>query len=268
MPYIKINNAELYYEEEGSGKVPIVFGHGMLFNLRMFDEQVDFLKSDFKCVRFDFRGQGKSEITNDGYELDALTEDAAKLIRSLECSPCHFVGFSMGGMVGIRLAIKYPELIRSLILIDTSSEPQDDMARNRVMIWIAKYFGINILANKVMSMFFGSKFLKDKKRTALRKLWKNHFLANDQAGILKVIKGVVFRKAITNTLDGIKHPTLIMVGEKDILTDYAKASILHEHIADSELKIIPDAGHMSPIEEPEVVSQFIYDFINNPRPKK
>ena len=262
MPYIEINKAKLYYEEEGGGTTPIIFGHSMLFNLRMFDDQVEFLKSDFRCIRFDFRGQGKSEVTNDGYDLDSLSDDAAKLITALDCGPCHFVGFSMGGMIALRLAVNYPALIKSLILIDTSSELQGDMFRNRLLIWIAKNFGINILANKVMSMFFGSKFLSDKKRRPLLETWKNHFLANNSVGIVKVIKGVIFRESITNTLNSIKHPTIIMVGENDQLTDYDKASIMHEHIEHSSIEIIPNAGHMSPVEEPEFVNQLISSFIN------
>ena len=197
MPHIWINNANLYYEEEGEGQDTIVFGHSLLFNLRMFDDQTHFLRSQYRCVRFDFRGQGKSEVTADGYDLDTLTEDAAQLITTLECSPCHFVGFSMGGMVAQRLAIKYPELIKSLILIDTSSEPQDDMLRNRILTWIAKYFGLRILANKVMSMFFSAGFLKDKSKSALRNTWKKHFLSNHPKGVVRAVKGVIFRRGIT-----------------------------------------------------------------------
>ena len=99
MPYITINNARLYFEEHGQGNETIVFGHSMLFNLRMFDEQLEFLKSRYRCVLFDFRGQGKSEVTSEGYGLDSLTIDALEIIKALNCSPCHFVGFSMGGKV-------------------------------------------------------------------------------------------------------------------------------------------------------------------------
>ena len=90
MPFITVNNAHIYYEEHGQGEETIVFGHSMLFNLRMFDDQVEVLKSDYRCVLFDFRGQGKSEVTKDGYELDNLAVDIAELIKSLNCSPCHF----------------------------------------------------------------------------------------------------------------------------------------------------------------------------------
>ena len=117
MPFATINNARLYYEEHGQGKETIVFAHSMLFNLRMFDDQVKFLKSNYRCVLFDFRGQGKSEDTSSGYDLDSLTKDALEFIKALNCDPCHFIGFSMGGMVAMRLAIRHPEVIKSLILI-------------------------------------------------------------------------------------------------------------------------------------------------------
>ena len=261
MPHLKIRDANLYYEDEGTGD-PIVFAHSMLFNLRMFDDQVNLLKSTHRCVRFDFRGQGSSEVTAGGYDLDSLSKDAIALIKALGCGPCHFVGFSMGGMVAMRLADKHPDMIKSLILIDTSSESQDDMLRNRLLIWVAKHFGIKILANKVMSMFFSAGFLRDKKRQSLVKTWKKHFLANDAEGILKVIKPIVFRKSITHLLDSIKHPALILVGEKDILTDIEKARIMHKHLEHSEIWVVPRSGHMAPVEEPEFVNHQIRDFIN------
>jgi len=262
MSTIKVNNANLYFEEEGKGET-IVFGHSMLFNLRMFDGQVDHLKNNFRCVRFDFRGQGKSEVTESGYDLDSLTDDVAKVIESLQCDPCHFVGFSMGGMVGMRLAVKHPKLIKSLILIDTSSELQDQMIRNRVMLWVAKYIGIKVLANKVVSMFFSSNFLKDKNNQSIAKIYKNYFQANDPKGIVEVVRGVIFRKRCTEILSSISQPTMIMVGEKDELTDYQKSKILKENIENSQLEIIPRAGHLTPVEEPALVNQIISQFIGS-----
>ena len=101
MPYLNLNKAKLYFEDEGKGDETFIFGHSMLFNLRMFDDQVNFLKDNYRCVRFDFRGQGKSEIKSNGYDLDSLTEETLALMKSLDCTPCHFIGFSMGGMVAL-----------------------------------------------------------------------------------------------------------------------------------------------------------------------
>ena len=267
MPYLKLSKTRLYYENEGHGDETLVFGHSMLFNLRMFDEQVAYLKEDYRCIRFDFRGQGKSEVMPDGYDLDSLTEETLELIQSLDCAPCHFIGFSMGGMVAMRLISKYPRVIKSLILIDTSSEPEPSKHawRNNAMLWVVKYGGLKLIANRVMSMFFGLDFLKDPKRKVLRKRFKDHFLANDRVGIRKVVKGVLSRKSTTGHLHKINCPCLILVGEKDELTDYRKAEILQRQIENSILKVIPRAAHMSPVEEPEIVNAAIQAFLLNQR---
>lgn len=267
MPYIKINNANIYFEEEGEGegKETLVFGHSMLFNLRMFDSQIAYLKNNYRCVRFDFKGHGKSESTLTGYDLDSLTEEITELINLLDCRQCHFVGFSMGGMVALRIAIKHPELIKSLILIDTSSEPEptNKMLKNKAMLFIVKYVGLKPIANQIMSLFFGPDFLKDSKKSALRKKWKNHFLSNNRDGIVKAAKGVLFRKGISDQINKINHPTKILVGANDVLTDITKANILHANIKNSTLEIIPRAGHMSPVEEPDIINNRIKEHLKS-----
>src|SRR5262249_59370825 len=80
----------------------------------------------FRCVAFDFRGQGQSEVTESGYDLETLTADAIELIEKLRLAPAHFVGLSMGGMIGMRLAARRPELVRSLALLETSADPEPE----------------------------------------------------------------------------------------------------------------------------------------------
>ncbi|HSA48049.1 MAG TPA: alpha/beta hydrolase, partial [Candidatus Competibacteraceae bacterium] len=92
MPYLTLNGVRLYYEERGTGPETIVFAHGLLWSGRMFDQQVAALQERFRCITFDFRGQGQSQVTASGYDMDTLTEDAAALMAALGCAPCHFVG--------------------------------------------------------------------------------------------------------------------------------------------------------------------------------
>ena len=268
MAFLTINGVKTYVEDEGKGKETLIFGHSMLFNLRMFDQQVELLSEHYRCIRYDFRGHGKTDGPFDGYDLDTLTEDFATLVNTLNCGPCHFVGFSMGGMVAMRAAIQFPELIKSLILIDTSSdpEPKSGMLRNTAMLVVAKHIGLAPLAPKVMSMFFGKAFLTDPKRKELYKEWKNHFVANKRPGIVKAVKGVLFREGISHKISQIQQPTTILVGDKDELTDLSKAQLLNENIKDSVLKIIPRAGHMSPVEEPSLVNQAIQEHLNRVLP--
>lgn len=265
MPYININNNSLYYEEEGNGPETIVFAHSLLFNLRMFDEQVKYLKKDYRCIRFDFPGQGKSAGKNKAYDLNSLTEETAEFVKAVGCKSFHFAGFSMGGMVGLRMALKYPEIIKSLILIDTSSEaePVGNISRNRLMVWTAKHVGLKVLASRIMKMFFGPEFLRDPEKKDLRKTWRAHFLANKPGNITRAAKGVLSRKSITSKLDKINQPCLILVGQHDRLTDLEKAEIMHDHLKNSTLIIVPRAAHMSTVEEPDIVNTLIRDFLKD-----
>src|SRR5215510_6749099 len=99
MPEMVVNGARLHYTVDGEGP-PVLFAHGLLWSGEMFQYQVAALRRRYRCVTFDFRGQGDSEVTGAGYDMDTLTDDATALIDRLGLAPCHFVGLSMGGFVG------------------------------------------------------------------------------------------------------------------------------------------------------------------------
>jgi len=264
MPTIKINGANLYYEDQGSGPETIVFAHSLLFSLRMFADQVEVLKDKYRCVSLDFRGQGKSEVSPNGYDMDSLTEDWASFIREMDCGPCHFVGFSMGGFVGQRLAIRHSQLLKSLILVDTSSEPEppQNMPRYRLMTFVARWFGLKLLVGQVMPIMFGQAFLKDPNRKDLKRRWENELTSNHRIGVTRAVKGVLNRQGITGQIAQIKMPTLILIGEEDVATAPAKSEKMHQLIDGSQLVKIPRAGHMSPVEEPELVNNALTQFLN------
>ena len=119
MPRLMVNGAAIHYEDTGSGDDTIVFAHGLLWSGRMYEAQVAALKGRYRCITFDFRGQGNSEATADGYDMDTLAQDALALIKTLVGKPVHFVGLSMGGFVGMRLAIHHPEWLKYLSLLET-----------------------------------------------------------------------------------------------------------------------------------------------------
>src|SRR6476660_4847171 len=108
-----VNDVELHGVDEAAG-VPIVFSHGLLWSGRMFDAQASALKKSYRVIRYDHRGQGKSATSPTPYDMEQLADDAATLIQNLKASPCHFVGLSMGGFVGLRLALERPDLLKSL----------------------------------------------------------------------------------------------------------------------------------------------------------
>jgi len=266
MPTLHVNGATLWYEEHGAGPETVVFAHGLLWSGRMFDAQVAELADRFRCVTFDFRGQGQSEVTAGGYDMETLADDAAALIEALGCAPCHFVGLSMGGFIGMRLAARRPELVRSLVLIETSADPEPaaNVPRYRLLGGIVRLlgtFGMRLVMPKVMRIMFGRTFLGDPAREADRRLWRERGMANRPQGIIRALDGVIERKPIYDELGKIAVPTLVMVGDEDVATVPAKAERIHAAITGSRLVVIPGAGHTSSVEQPDVVNAALEGFL-------
>ena len=225
MPTITLDGATLHYEDSGSGREAIVFAHGLLWSGRMFQAQVTALKGKYRCVTFDFRGQGESDVAASGYDMDTLAGDAAALIQSLGIAPCHFLGLSMGGFVGMRLAARRPELIKSLMLLETSAdaEPPENIPRYKLLSLISRYVGLRLVGGKVMGIMFGQKFLTDPTRNAEREEMRRRLLANNRTGIYRATNGVITREAVYDEIKAIRAPTLVVVGDQDLATPLDKA---------------------------------------------
>lgn len=261
MPYVSVNNARLYYEESGSGTETIVFSHGLLWSGKMFAAQVEELKSRYRVITYDHRGQGRSEVTEGGYDMDTLSKDALGLLNALEAVPCHFVGLSMGSFTGMRLAARHPEVITSLVLMETSAQPEpaENVPRYRMLNMVVKLLGVWAVKGAVMKIMFGRKFLQDKGRKGLRRQWEKELASNNKT-ITRAVEGVISRQGVEDELKQIECPTLVMVGDGDVATVPAKARYIQQHIPGATLLIIPGAGHSATVEEPEFVNKALEDF--------
>lgn len=266
MPKIKVNGVELYYEDTGgSEKETIVFSHGLLLNCRMFDAQIAALSKTYRCITYDHRGQGNSEITASGYDMETLYEDAAQLIQTLGAAPCHFVGVSMGGFVGIRLAARQPKLLRSLTLIETSAdrESEHNIPRYRLLNQVFRLLGSRWVVQPVMEILFGQKFLTDPARAVQREELKRQLSNLNRIGIPRAVSGVINRHSVYEELANIKLPTLILVGDQDIATIPEKSKRIADKVSGSRMAMIHGAGHSSTIEEPDMVNNLLGLFLNN-----
>jgi 3-oxoadipate enol-lactonase len=229
----------------------------------MYDKQVEHFQEDYRCIAFDFRGQGQSQITKSGYDMESLTEDTLGLLAALGIEKCHFVGLSMGGFVAQRIAIKQPELLLSLTLLETSADPEDpkNVPQYRKLIKAIRWLGIKRVSNKVMPIMFGSSFLADKLRKSDRKEWLTMLQGNRKGGVVKATMGVIERSGTYEQLGSITTPTLIIVGDEDAATPYAKSERMHFAIKGSKLAVIKGAGHTATVEEPEQVNRVMSQFL-------
>ncbi len=245
----------------------VVFGHGLLFSGHMFEAQIARLRASFRCVTIDWRGQGRTPATADGYDMDTLALDAAAVIEGLGVGPVHYVGLSMGGFVGMRLAARRPELLRTLTLLDTSAGPEDPdkVKQYRLLASIYRWVGMKPLEKKVKPLMFGPAFLASADAPRAVEKWKSVLAATDRVGMKKAIHGVTDRLPVTDELSAITVPTLVVVGEDDVATPVHKSETIAAGISGSTLRTVPDCGHSSTVEQPQVLADLIEDFLTAQR---
>jgi pimeloyl-ACP methyl ester carboxylesterase len=230
----------------------------------MFAAQVAEFSKQYRVIAYDHRGQGSSEVGGP-YDIDTVAADAAELIRSLVGGPVHFIGLSMGGFVGMRLAARHPELVKSLVLLETSAnaEPLENLPQYKVLNGLVRWVGvIPPIASKVMKIMFAKSWLEDPRNVDSIRHWKKE-LSSNKKSITGPVEGVIYRKGMEEELTKIFCPTLVIVGDEDVATTPAKAAFIHEGIAGAKLETIAGAGHSSCIEKPEEVNRLLKDWLKS-----
>jgi pimeloyl-ACP methyl ester carboxylesterase len=262
---LRVNGTELYYEDTGGRGPAILFSHGLFWDSSLFAPQIAALKSRYRCVAYDHRGQGRSaESDLHAIDMDTLFGDAVALIVALELEPAHVCGLSMGGFVAMRLGARRPDLVRSLLLLDTSADPEppENARKFRLGNWFARCFGVGpLLVDATMPMMFGKSALSDPARAAEHDAWHRQLRSNRRS-LWRAVNGVIQRPSIYDELYRITAPTLVVFGEEDTVTVPAKAERIAAAIAGAKLVRIPRAGHIVTLEQPQAVTQAIGGFLD------
>ena len=263
MAQIRINDVELYYEFHGPETAPVlVLNNGVIMNAATsWVYQTAALSKDYRLLQYDCRGQGQSDHPEFSYSMDMHAEDLAGLLNALEINQAHIAGISYGGEVAQAFALKYPEILLSLILIDTVSEVGPEL-QMIIQSWV------DALKNNDPLAFFNStvpwNFSADWIAANLTVLEdaKERYKLLDFPAVIRLCEAF-FEVNFTDRLGEIKAPTCIMVGELDLVKGPRYAEILHQGIPDAEYHLIKGAGHATCWERPEEFNTIILEFLNN-----
>ncbi|MFI6219540.1 alpha/beta fold hydrolase [Nocardia salmonicida] len=268
MPIIPVDGIPIAVTDTGvpaerPDAATVVFGHGLLFGGWMFRAQLDLLRRDHRCVTLDWRGQGETPPTADGYDMDTLTADAVGVIRALDVGPVHWVGLSMGGFVGQRLAARHGDLLRSLTLLDTSARAEDPtkIGEYHRLAWALRWFGIRPIAGRVATHLFGPSFRASDTGKDVVREWSRRLTGVDRVGLRHAVHGVTERGAVDDELAAITVPTLIIVGADDAATPVPHARQIASLIPHAQLHTIPACGHSSSLEQPQAVTDLLHSFL-------
>lgn len=258
MPYASVNGTRLYYEDTGPGSTgeTIALSHGLLWSTELFRPQIEHLRGRYRVIAWDHRGQGRSDDDErETIGIELVTDDAVALLDTLGIERVHFGGLSMGGFVALRIAARRPERVRSLMLLETSAEPEprENVPKYTLLNLIAKHAGLGVVAGRVMPIMFGRTTLGSPERAALCAAWRRRLVANRRT-IVRAVNGVIAREGVEHLLPKITAPTLVVVGDEDVATTPEKARFLERGIAGSRLVLVPRAGHSSTVEAPHEVN--------------
>lgn len=259
---IKINDLTMNYVERGTpGGVPVVFVHGFPFNLEMWDAQMRALPNHYRAIAYDVRGHGQSDVGDGQYSIEFFVDDLIALMDHLVIQKAIVCGLSMGGYIALRAIERYPGRFNGLVLCDTKSESDTDEGRVKraASLKSLKIDGVGPFADGfVKSVFAESTFRYDP--VAVEKV-RSIIKANSPIGIGGTILALASRTDTTAVLDKISIPTLVLCGEHDALTPLKDARFLHERIKGSILHIVPEAAHVSNIENQTFFNEKLISFL-------
>jgi 3-oxoadipate enol-lactonase len=270
--YAKIGNIKLCYEILGKEDgYPILLIHGFGVKKEVWMAQIGDLIKDFKVIRFDNRGAGKSSRPS-GSHIEIFADDAKNLMDYLKIEKAHVMGWSLGGMIAQNFALKYPESLNKLVLICTvTGYPTDEgpeiykkMRLHELELSPEKAFWETARAN------FHSQYRREMEKNPKKKffgIWSAediiHMLAKDPATSQDVINQAEALKThkTMDRIHQIKNPTLLIAASHDRLTPQVNMEQMHKRLPNSTLVVIEKAGHFAPMTRAPEVNKIIIDFL-------
>jgi 3-oxoadipate enol-lactonase len=259
MDRIRANGIDMSYTVEGDGPW-ITMSHSLACDSSMWDEQAKLLSQRFRVLRYDTRGHGGTEAPRGPYTLDQLAEDVRALFERLEVQRTHWVGLSMGGMIGETFALEYPGVFQSMVLADTTSRRPPNAAQmwgERVRI--ARERGMDALVESTLERWFTQPF-RETRKDVMDRIGRaiRATPVEGYAGCCEAIAAI----DVLERLKEIDVPALVIVGEHDHGTPPEMARQIHENLRGSELVVIPSAAHLSNIEQPEAFNRALTGFLD------
>jgi len=269
MPFFSSNDVDINYIDVGNGK-PLVFVCGTFTKYQSWNYQINYFKKRMRVIAFDNRGTGKSSRPDYPYSMEMLVEDLKNLLDHLGINEgVHLCGSSMGAMISQVFSLKYPQIIKTLIICaPTTYYPSKTCDQNVLAYDTLKELDLNKRVEYWFPLMYSRAF---KKRLGeVKELYDE--ISKDMNFCAQIIDPPEYKDYINqnealrnfdirDSIKNINQPTLILSGAKDKMTIPGMLDSMHEQIPNSTLETIPGMGHAFNIEAPEETNNIIWNFI-------
>lgn len=251
-----------YFENERQQKPTLVFLHPFPFNKNIWEAQINYFEKDYHVIAPDFRGFGNSPVGYKSLSVDLLADDLQLLLDSIDVSKAIICGLSLGGYVALNFVNKYPDMVQALVLADTQCREDTKLEiTNRyktvdeIIAYGLHYFSEILLAKLVSNQSF-------RFNAGLMRKLKEMIYTGKKDAVVFTILALARRDDTCKILTAIDKPTLVMVGEEDKITPVNEARYLHENIRGSVLRIIPNAGHLSNVDNASMFNENMASYLD------
>jgi len=276
-----VDDTEYYVHTAGSGPI-LLFAHGFPFDSRLYSESIERLKSRFFCVAPDLRGFGMTPLGANGHnslgfprvKMGRFADDLAILAAEIACeqgakdAKIYLCGLSMGGYVALEFVRRRPERLAGLIFCDSNATPDaQEKAQNRMKLAdTINALSIATLADDMIPNLVAPSTL-ERRREVLSSL-RDMILRQSPQGIAAGSRGMACRRNLTELLERITVPTLVIGGEFDKLSPTSLLDSIADAIPHGSRATIPNAGHVPPLENPVAFADAIVNWYDSLADKK
>ena len=259
---LALNNALINVVESGKPSArPVIFVHGFPFSHAMWHHQLPLVAKEFRCIAYDVRGLGESSAGDGLITVERHVDDLISLMDNLHIAQAAIVGLSMGGYIVLRALERDPGRFVAAVLWDTRSEADTNegrLGRAKAMADVTLRGAAAFAADFEKKIFAPESFRRIPADVAMI---RDIMARTSPRAIAATLLALAARTDTTASLGSITIPTLIMVGMQDLITPPEASRAMHERIPGSVLHIIPDAAHMSPLENPDEANTHLLQFL-------
>ena len=257
MPKIHVNDIDIYYEVTGAGE-PLLLIHGHGSSSRDWEMQVPHFAEAYRVITFDVRGCGRSSKPKGPYSLRLFAKDAAALLQALDAGSAHIAGISMGGMIGFELTLGFPELVKSLTVVNGYPEMRVETWHERMMA-TRRFLMLDLFGMRKTGELLSHILFIKPEQEGLRELFVERWAENDKRAYRESLKAIVGWD-VEARLGEIRCPVLIVASDNDYLPLEEKQAY-KEKIPNSKLTVIEDARHAVTVERPKEFNKVLDNFL-------
>jgi 3-oxoadipate enol-lactonase len=254
-----VSAVDLAHSDSGGAGPPVLLVHAIGCDRRMWDDLLPALAPRHRVIAIDARGHGRSALPQRPWSLDAMAGDAARLLDRLGIDRAHWVGLSMGGMVGQAFALRHPDRLDRLVLANTTSAYGPDgraMWDNRIRM--VTEGGLAAIRDLVAGRYFSEAFRAAHADVVARVMGR--FMETPAAGYAGCCEAIREMELLPH-LSNVRAPTLVIAGDLDQGTPVAMSKAIAERIPGAHLEVIGGASHLSAVEKPEEFNALVGDFL-------